>query len=357
MEKLSYTPGKERNEVLDTLKFLLIFAIYVFHFGEAGGDLYLFFASYHVPSFFMIAGFWALNKMDLSLCAHIKKAFFSYMIPWLVWVCIYTAYHTVVNNFGPRDTLIVLVRYLYSDRWSGIGGIWFIPTFFVVVVLYFIIAKLVKKFTGDSYTHHAAVNCIIAFCVYLFFEYFAPLPKGLLFSADHVPQFLFYYALGCAMYRGYTALNTRPEMFRKIIIVSLAVISVFYTVLNYYTYDDRLWQWVYEIPFRYLTIMPEIITVVCALGANLCLALLITCPVTARIGRATLGLCLSEVFVKNLIISLCSLAGLTLSVKTPFEAVIFALASLAVSCYFILPPVNRMISKLRSGISTFIING
>ena len=348
MEKLSQIPEKTRNETLDTVKFLLIFAIYVFHFGEAGGGLYLFFASYHVPAFFMVAGFWALNKIDRSVSAHIKNAFKTYMIPWLLWVCIYTAYHTVTNNFGAHATLDIFLKYLYSDRWSGIGGIWFIPTFFVVVILYFLIAKFVKKVTGEAKGLQSIINCIIAFAIYFFFEYFAPLPKGLMFSADHVPQFLFYYALGCALYSGYTALNSRPEMLRKTIIIISAAISVLYTVLNYYTYDDRLWAWVYEASFGYITIIPGIITVICALGANLCLAKLITCPATARIGRATLGLCLSEVLVKNILISLCNLAGLTLSVQTPFEAIIFALIALVFGCYLIVPAVNRILEKINS---------
>ena len=42
-----------RYNWIDTLRFLGIFAIYLGHFGNRAGKLYLFVFSYHVPLFFL----------------------------------------------------------------------------------------------------------------------------------------------------------------------------------------------------------------------------------------------------------------------------------------------------------------
>ena len=60
-------PAKNRNLTIDTAKFLLILSIFVFHYGTAAGGWYPLFSAFHVPAFFMVSGFWALNRMDRSV--------------------------------------------------------------------------------------------------------------------------------------------------------------------------------------------------------------------------------------------------------------------------------------------------
>lgn len=59
-QEMRYLPEAQNNNRIawvDALKFLGIFAIYVGHFGDSAGKLYLYVFTFHVQLFFFVSGF------------------------------------------------------------------------------------------------------------------------------------------------------------------------------------------------------------------------------------------------------------------------------------------------------------
>ena len=136
---------RPRDTHLDTVKFLLIFSIYIFHFENAAGKLYPFVNIYQVSVFFFISGFWALDRLDKSVFRFLTEAFKKYLAYWLVWVVIYTAYYTIGESLGGQKAVDLFVRYFSGVRNTNIGGMWFTPAFFFASLFYFLVAKILFK--------------------------------------------------------------------------------------------------------------------------------------------------------------------------------------------------------------------
>ncbi len=66
----------KRNPTIDAMKFFLILAIYVGHYGTNSGLLFPFFSGYHVCVFFMLSGLWATKKRKHKKWAVKKRMFF-----------------------------------------------------------------------------------------------------------------------------------------------------------------------------------------------------------------------------------------------------------------------------------------
>lgn len=276
-----------RNGVIDAAKCILIFAIYVFHYGTAAGGLYDFFATFHVPAFFMVSGFWALNRPDRSVWQFVTTAVKRYLLLWLLWVVTYTAYFSLLHQYSLEMIWDIFLRYFLAVRSSGIAGMWF--------------------------------------------------------SFDQVPVHLFYYALGGLLYRGWQGLPT-PRVKRAVAIGGILPV-VGYCVMVYCHLDDRLWQFTREMGNHCLTVIPITLAAVAGLLLSLLVARVIQCRLTVRIGQATLGLCLCELLIKHILLNLLPMMGITLHI-TPILAVVLALVTLAIGTFAVVPLMNRCVDGI-----------
>lgn len=338
-----------RNYVIDTIRFLSILFIYVFHAETAAGGLYNFFGKFHVAIFFMLSGFWALNHPDWSLTYFLKNAVKKYLFSWFLWVCIYTVFYAVTNDLGVRDTLDVFIRYFSAIRATGIWGMWFTPAFFFVCFIYFLLLKLLLKCKILSVEKMAFINLIIAFIIYFTFRYILKNPQGLLFSLSFVPEYLFYYSLGTVVYKVVMPIFQEKvsECRKPYYICGFGFLSITYSAMVYFQKDSLIWSFSKTFANGFLTFLPEMLVVIFAFMSTAIVAKLICCKFTADIGRNTLGLCHAEMLIKKSIIGFGGLFGLTVSQQNPIQAIIFSLLSLVIGNKLILPITERIKIKTR----------
>ncbi len=333
-------PKKQRDTTIDTVKCLLIFGIFLFHYGTTAGKWYPFFGAFHVPAFFMVSGFWALNRLDRSVWSFIKNAVQKYLIHWLAWVFAYPVFYMVANGYGRQTGMLLLKKFFCAVRESGIGGMWFVPAFFLVTLCYFLVAKGLAKIPRLTPQMQAVIHCGIAFLVYLIYWLTVPQDKRVLFSLDQVPLHWFYYALGRVIYGGWLWLKEKPLALRRGVLTGSAVLSLSYMVLMFLGWDASLWQ---SMEWRF-PILPAAVGVVLALCGLFWIARVIRCRLLAYIGCSTLGLCLCEIFVKDLMTMGISKFGWT--VTSPIDAVLWSVIALLLGRFIVVPVVNWCVNTL-----------
>lgn len=340
--------AKPRNQQIDGLKFLLILSIFIFHFQNAAGGLYSFCSTYQVEAFFAVSGFFAINRVRKPLTATVTDSLKSYLLPWLIWVLIYTFYNTLASNFTFGTMSDIFVRYFSAIRGTGIMGMWFTPIFFVVLVLYTLLSKVGARVFNLSDKGLTVVLFLFSLTLYFVTQYFLKIPRGIIFSLTHVPKFLFYFSMGAFLYNVTYIFKSREELTKgkRAAYQILSAVSAFYMAAVYFDADSILWGWTETVLDGKLTLLPLILTVFFAMCFLNAVAKFISCDFVSRIGRSTLGLCHGEGLIKSLMVMGASLFGLTLQAKSPVETVIFAVAALALGAYVILPAVDKLTEKI-----------
>ena len=340
---------RPRDTHLDTVKFLLIFSIFIFHFEGAAGNFYPMTNIYQVSIFFMIAGFWALDRLDKSIFSFLCYAFKRYLIYWLLWVALYTAYYTIGNSYDLREAVELFVRYFSGIRATGIGGMWFTPAFFFTSLAYFLLAKLICAIKMPK-TVLAWICCGICFAVYFLTKYSWPISVKLIFSLGFVPEYLFYYSVGAVVFRYVCAYRqkVKTSILLKLCNCLLTVISLGYFLVYFFQKEHKLWDWVPNVLDGKLAFLPDLVMTLLMLVLLSCIARCISCDFTAKIGRNTLGLCHCEMFTKAIMTFTGSLLGLTVKAVNPITAIIFAFGALVVGSYVILPAVDGITKRILS---------
>ena len=335
---------QQRSNTVDTVKCLLILSIYVFHFGEAAGNWYLFFSCFHVPSFFMVSGFWAMKHLQRSVWDFLKQAFFNYLLLWLCWVCIYPVYYALAQGYGLETTWGLFVQYFCGKR-SGIGGMWFVPAFFLVTLCYFLTAKLLSRLPRLSETGQALLHFALALTVYLVYRNNVDSSLRLLFSLDQVPVHWMFYALGRVLFCGYEWLRRQKRELQRGIFVASAVLSFGYMLVIFYDRGPELWGAL----GRAIPVFPLLADAVLPLCGLFWLAKVISCRFLGQIGRNTLGLCLCEILVKYPFTWLMEHFGLPLD--QVWMVFLIAVAAILLGHFIVLPPFLWAIRQLQARLS------
>ena len=338
---------KTRDHRIDTVKFLLIFGIYVFHCGNAAGRLYPFFSTYHVPAFFMVSGFWAMRKDPLPPGRFLSDAWRRYLSPWALWILIYTVYHSVRDSLGVQSTFDLLIKYGSAVRGTGIGGMWFVAGFFLVALGYRLITSLTGLLRPRSRARWAVWNLASALIIWLCFRQSPWSGAGWLFSLDFVPEYLFYYALGAVGYgllERFRQWSLGKERSARYITGALYALAALWMMLVYFQKTDLLLS---RVPGGVPDPIPEVLTVVLALIGNYALASLCSGKWTAALGQSTLILCCSEAMSKNLIRETLRMLGLSPTLQNPVQAVLFSLLALAAGWYIAVPLTSRVMGAVR----------
>ena len=333
-----------RDTTVDTVKFILIFGIFIFHYGANAGGWYSFFGQFHVPAFFMISGFWAMKKLDRSVWDYIQNAFNKYLVLWLVWVCIYSLLYMMMSGFSVSTGLIMLKKFFFAVRGSGIAGMWFVPAFFLVGFCYFLVAKGLSKIPRLGETGQALLHLGISLTVTIIFRQIFNTEKSWIFSIDQVPVHWLYYSLGRVCFVGFQWIKLKSKPIRYTIFATSAIISLSYMILMYFDPNHRLWGIVYE----KTPILPEAIGVVMALCGLCWISRVNRCKFLARIGQATLGLCLCEIAVKFPVKWGVEVLGLTVS--APWIAIVCSAVALLTGCFVIMPPIDLGINFIKKRI-------
>ncbi len=342
------TPSS-RDKHIDTIKFLLIFSIFIFHMGDVAGKFYPLVNIYQVPIFFIISGFWALNHIeDKSLGKFICNAFKRYLIYWIFWVFMFSAYYTIRDSLSIRQSLDVFIHYFSSVKATGISGMWFTPAFFFTSLIYFLFAKTITKFFRPSKTVVAWVAFAFFFAIYFATKYFWKIPVDLIFSLGFVPECLLYFSLGTVVYIYICACKPilKTSLILKISNCFLTLFAFANFLLFFFNKQNLLWGWTSTALGGKLSFLPEFATVLLMYFLLSSIARCISCDFTAKIGRNTLGLCHCEIFTKEMLMYAGSLLGISFKPTRPIETVIFAFVALIVSCHLVIPVTDTATKRI-----------
>lgn len=183
---------KEKLIWVDNLKAIGILAVVL---GHIASPLSAFIYSWHMPLFFMIAGFFI--KFDLRIKEFIIKDFKRLMVPYFIFVIIGLVVETLKRVALHRESLDYLHElqgiFLWMDEQSLMNTyafvLWFLPALFFARVILVVIGKLVK----DIFLQFLTVSILFGF------SFLVQLPLGI----DHSLNAILFLFLGSVFFRFY----------------------------------------------------------------------------------------------------------------------------------------------------------
>ncbi len=98
--------------------------------------------TWHLSTFFLVAGILeCCRPKEYSLKLYVTKRIKSLIKPYIILSSIYIVVYSIIGIFSNTPTHIARNIYLFVSL-SGIGTLWFLPTFFIAsVIFYFVINK------------------------------------------------------------------------------------------------------------------------------------------------------------------------------------------------------------------------
>lgn len=175
--------SEERLDWLDALKGIGIIFVILGH-TQVGFRTYLF--SFHIPLFFFASGYLFRPESSGSLGVFFAKITRRILIPYVFFGFLSLLLASLVANTQPN---LLMVRELVVSTRNHITvnpTLWYLTCLFVVELLFYAIARLVK----NSYMRIALV---VALSLLGFAKYET---SALPFSADAAPYFMLFYMIG-----------------------------------------------------------------------------------------------------------------------------------------------------------------
>ncbi len=131
-------------EWVDTLKFVGIIAVIMGHIASPLGT---FIFSWHMPLFFMLAGFFI--KTDLSVDQFLEKDFKRLMVPYFIFACMGLMLETIKRLLLHRESLefsnALSGVFIWMDMDTLIESyafvLWFLPALFFARILTYLMLK------------------------------------------------------------------------------------------------------------------------------------------------------------------------------------------------------------------------
>lgn len=335
---------KVREEWMDTLRFLGIFAIYLGH-TSGGGRLGSFVYLYHVPLFFFISGYFSYQYNTSILNAVALRAR-RLLVPYVFFSILALCLFLITRDWrwtefrGATYTFVLGTRNLVMA-----GSLWFLPCLFVISLL----DIFMKKFLNQ-----ATARLILSFCFLLVSQTmlgFDPIQKpSWFFNVDSALYYVFWFTLG-EWIKGTDLLHksfATPSRHRQLLTMLLSLIAIycyFYgaePVFRLFDVSDRY----FKTPgiFRLFGSLLVISTLI-FLNISIAMALKQISKLHL-IGRRTLILCGTEDVVKLVIPIVIAAVGLELRITNQMSAIVYALACISISAFFIAPFFEKYFPKL-----------
>ena len=195
--------NQQRYAWVDRLKFWGILAIYIGHFGVAGGKLYEFVFLYHVPLFYFASGFFVDKTKNISLKNSIIKRVKTLLLPYIVFGLISIIYFSVSYSYSIRSTMQMFCDFLgRRSNMNWFGQMWFLPSLFLTAVLYDALFRIVKnKWTLLG----------ISIVLWYVMVYIISPVKHWFFSADCSILYLPYYCIGGILFEKLNEIEKKIE--------------------------------------------------------------------------------------------------------------------------------------------------
>lgn len=330
----------DRIAWVDVFKFFGIWAIYIGHFGGNAGKVYPFVFTYHVPMFFLAAGFFAPRYLKDTPMVFIKKKTLQLMVPYVIFSLVALIVFTLQNNWEFTEIVSALKGAMLGIRGQLFAGsLWFIPCLYILFIGDYLIRKLVK---------HPLLVLAVAFGLFIVTQTLLPnnpaLHPSWVMNLDSAMFYYVYYALGAVLFPILTLELTKP--LHKIVAGVLAVISIGVTVITFIIGPHWfLGKITLILPavstFQLSTPIFDIFIALTIIYFNICIARLCAhIPLFGELGRETLAFCGTEDVIKILLTQMLAMIGLKARLVTPLITVIFSLVCLLASKYTLVNFLN-----------------
>ena len=146
---------------IDALKGLGIILVFLGHIGETGSSFRLYLYTFHVPLFFVLAGYIydAEKYNQIPLEQQIRQKAKQYLLPYIIMVGINIIIAILIQllNQGPEGLLIQIARwicgslYVLSKSMPNCATLWFLPCFFASYVFFAIWHRITCMFCRTLY--------------------------------------------------------------------------------------------------------------------------------------------------------------------------------------------------------------
>lgn len=168
MEGTQQIEKKQRLDYIDTLKGFAIILVVMGHHLLAADGVVVWIYSFHMPLFFIITGYLSEYKKDK--CEDIKNLIInkakSLMYPYITFSLINIIWYVVfyiITPIGGQPEQNLKTVLLITLTTIGYNAMWFLPAFFISVILFNVINK-----TKFSHLIHIAVMIFgCALCVFM----------------------------------------------------------------------------------------------------------------------------------------------------------------------------------------------
>lgn len=330
----NYSPyPANRVRWVDVAKFIGIYSIYVFHFGEGSKNAYNFTYVYCVPIFYFLSGCMMNLEHETKIIPYIKKKFLSLMVPFymfslLALIVDYLVYNPDLSEVDNIVSSIVAgaVRNHYFSP-----GLWFLTCLFVMEIAFFFIKMLKNKFA------------IIGLCLALYIigcEFLkADINPSWWYNVDSAMYYIFSYALGYVLYPYISKLFALDNIWKKIAFYVSTFLGFVYSFLLYENVD--LLHKLGELPFNELFF--PLIRAFIVIWFILCISKIAEhVDILCTTGQDTLYLCGSEFIVKGLLPYFLGVFGISVYTFYPIQIFIYSFIVIMIAEKFFVPVEKKM---------------
>lgn len=331
-----------RVEWVDALKFIGIFFIYIAHFAESSGKICLYAYAFHVPMFFLIAGFFSLKHRDDSFVYYIINKIKTLLVPYFVFGFLTIFVLTLQANYVPFSIRKVILDLLMGMRNQMFASpLWFFPCLFLVEVFFEGLLKLLKN------KWFVFITCLILFLMAekFFYQDYVVLPR-LWFSADAGLNYLLYYAIGAVSFDGLSKFSFSSEkLWKKILCIFLFTVSTLFAVVVFFDKQAIIKNVFLVLPFGKSCY--EVFVALTLIFVHIVIAKqVVKFKLICDMGKNTLWFCGNEVILKTVVPAVLSTFGLYYSLNSPLHTVIYCFALLVIGEKVLIPVEKKLFSNL-----------
>lgn len=224
----------ERKKYLDYAKGLGILLIMLAHsiqYFQTMGPINNFVCSFHVPIFFVAAGFlaWVTKHRNDSVHAVIRKRAATLLVPYVIYSIFNSALKFIVllvkHSITPdaiKDELVALII-------TGNGTVWFLLTLFLVEILF----TTIKKYKKSVLAVLAVLCLVLPYLIYPIFKN----PIGIVII--RVIAGLGFYLLGFVLCNKVEYYSKNKKVILFIILMICGMVSYFSVGSNYSFFDGK----------------------------------------------------------------------------------------------------------------------
>lgn len=336
---------EEREDWIDILKFLGIFAIYIGHCGQNAGKIYPFVFIYHVPLFFFVSGFFANKYNHLNIIEYIYKKINTLLLPYIIYSLLSIISYAILQNLNLSNILNIAFHYLLGIRNTLVsGGLWFIPCMFLTCIIYFVVNKIVKN------KKLVFIIITVLFIITQTIMPNNPLEKpSWFFNLDSSMYYILYYCLGDILFNNILSMQfNKFNLSKKIAINLISVISIIIFVISYFKGADFLLEKLitymhFEANITIIKSLYYVLITIMIINVNILIAkILKNIKLLQILGSSTLSLCGTEDIIKLYINVFLSMFGITIVLNNPLACVFYTFICLIISYMFKLYIIDKI---------------